>query len=465
VSGTFASLNTALSALRYNRVAMDVASGNIANVGTDGYVRRGVNGVSVGAPAQPAMWSRYAGAGGEGVAVAGVGRFADALLDVRARREHGNQSYLDVRQTVLERVESGIGEPGDNGVAAAIADFRSSWHDLANNPGSDAARAQVLGRAATLADAIRVQSRNIDAEAGDLRMRALADVTEVNTLASDLAATNRSIAVANLNGADAGVLLDKRDQLAMRLAELTGSTTTQRADGGLDVAVNGVPLVTGQDAGTLTIASGITASGASDGNPVTYTITDSNGTTPVPSGMTGDIGGVTDLLTTTLPAYSAGLGAVAQQLADEINAQHQAGYDAAGNPGQPFFSYDAADPAGTLAVALTAPSQVAASSVPGGGLDAGNADALASATGVEDSYQRLVNGFGSEVASVRRLAANQQALTNQVDGSREQLSGVNLDEEMVSMLSAQRAYEAAARVMTTVDSVLDTLINRTGLVR
>ncbi len=84
---------------------------------------------------------------------------------------------------------------------------------------------------------------------------------------------------------------------------------------------------------------------------------------------------------------------------------------------------------------------------------------------MDDAYQRLVNGFGTEVASVQRLAANQQVLTNQVDGSREQLSGVNLDEEMVSMLSAQRAYEAAARVMTTVDSVLDTLINRTGLVR
>jgi len=88
---------------------------------------------------------------------------------------------------------------------------------------------------------------------------------------------------------------------------------------------------------------------------------------------------------------------------------------------------------------------------------------MASATGVEESYQRLVNGFGTEVASVRRLAANQQVLTSQVDGSREQLSGVDLDEETVSMLSAQRAYEAASRVMSTIDSVLDTLINRTGL--
>jgi len=463
MSGSFTSLNTALSALRYNRVAMDVASGNIANVGTEGYARRRVNAESVGAPSQPAMWSRYDGAG-DGVTVSGVDRMVDALLDVRARREHGNQSYLDVRQAVLERVETGIGEPGDSGVAAAIADFRSAWHDLANNPGSDAARAQVLGRAASLADAIRVQARNIDAESGDLRVRALADVAEVNTVAADLAATNKSIATSNLNGTDAGVLLDQRDQLALRLSELTGATATQRADGGFDVSVNGVALVTGQNAGTLQIASGITATGADDGSPITFTITDSSGTTAVPAGMTGDLGGVTDLLTTTLPAYSSGLDAIAQQLADEINTQHQAGYDAAGNPGLAFFSYDPADPAGTLAVALASPDEVAASSIAGGGLDAGNATALAGATGVEDSYQRLINGFGTEVASVRRLTANQQVLTSQVDGSREQLSGVNLDEEMVTMMSAQRAYEAAARVMTTVDSVLDTLINRTGLV-
>jgi flagellar hook-associated protein 1 FlgK len=459
---TFSGLNTALTALQYNRVAMDVANGNIANVGTDGYTRRRVEAESVGAPSQPAMWSRYTGAG-DGVQVAGIDRLTDALLDVRARREHGNQSYLDIRQAVLERVESGIGEPGETGVAAAIADFRSAWHDLANNPGSDAARSAVLGRAATLADAIKVQARNIDAEAGDQRTRIQADVAEVNTVASDLAATNKSIAVANLNGTDAGVLLDKRDQLAMRLSELTGATATARADGGFDVSVNGVPLVVGQNAGTLSVASGITATGASDGSPIGYAITDASGTTAVPSGMVGEIGGVTDLLNTTLPAYTAGLNAIAAQLADEINAQHQAGYDASGNPGQALFSYDPANPAATIAVALTAPSDLAASGIAGGGLDASNATAMATATGVEASYQRLVNGFGTEVASVTRLASNQQVLTSQVDGSREQLSGVNLDEETVSLLAYQHAYEAAARVITTLDSVLDTLINRTGV--
>ena len=87
MSGTFSSLNTALSALRYNRVAMDVASNNVANVGTEGYTRRRVNAEAVGAPARTAMWSRFDGVGG-GVEASGVDRMVDALLDARVRREH-----------------------------------------------------------------------------------------------------------------------------------------------------------------------------------------------------------------------------------------------------------------------------------------------------------------------------------------------------------------------------------------
>ena len=63
------------------------------------------------------------------------------------------------------------------------------------------------------------------------------------------------------------------------------------------------------------------------------------------------------------------------------------------------------------------------------------------------------------------MAATQQLLTTQVDSSREQLTGINLDEETVNLLTAQRSYEAASKVMSVLDSVLDTLINRTGVTR
>ncbi|MEE3125682.1 MAG: flagellar hook-associated protein FlgK [Actinomycetota bacterium] len=461
MSGTLSSLNTALSALRYNRVAMDVASHNIANVATEGYNRRRVDGESMGAPVVPARWSTYEGAG-SGVRTSSIVRMNDVLLDNRARTEHSSLSYLQLRATALARMESGVGEPGDSGVSAAMADFRSSWQDLANDPGGNAARGQVLARAESLAGALAAQAANVSAEMTTQRLTLQGSVAEVDTVAKELAATNRAIATAALDGVDVSDLADTRDVLGLKLAELTGGVGLLQPDGTMNVSVAGVSLVSGSTAGTLRIATGVTAAGGPDGSPVTFAIDHGATSTTLTADVRGEVGASADLLNTTLPAYAAGLGAVARDLADTVNATHAAGYDLDGTTGTAFFSYDPADPAATLNVAVTA-RQVAASSLPGGVLDGSNADVIGTAGSAEASYQRLVNGFGTEVASAQRLVRTQSLLTTQVDSAREQLSGVNLDEETVAMLTAQRAYEAAARVMSVMDSVLDTLINRTGI--
>ena len=436
MAGTFGSISTALSGLRYNQVALDVAGNNISNASTDGYVRRRVVGQSVSS-AVPALWSRYDGHG-EGVAVGEVRRMVDPLLDARVRREHATLSYLQTTQTVLGRVEEGIGEPGENGVYTAMLQFRSAWQDLANNPGNEAARQQVLGRAETLAQALRVQVANVSGEEADQQVHLDSLVSEVNTAAADLASLNHSILVTEQNGTDAGTLRDRRDQLALRLSELTGATTTVRADGQFDVTVAGTSLVDGNSATTFAVDPAATYG--------------------------GEIGAVTTLLTTTLPAYRAGLDAVAADLVGAVNAQHALGYDKAGAPGGAFFSFDPAVGAKSLQVAITDPALVAASSVTGGARDGANADKLSTVGGFTDAYQRLVNGFGTQVAAVQRQTANQAALTGSLDDAWEQLAGVNLDEETVNMVTAQRSYQAAARLMTTLDEVLDTLINRTGVV-
>ncbi len=464
MSGTLSSLNSALSALRYQRLAMDVASNNIANVNSEGYVRRRAEAMSVGSPTQVAMWSRYEGAG-DGVSAATISRMSDPFLEARSRRENAKQSYFDTRVTVLDRVESGIGEPGDMGVAAALADFRNSWQDLQTHPEQTASRSQVLATGQALADAVRVQAGNITTELTDQRHHALDLVAEINATARDLASVNGNIADARAAGVDASDLLDQRDVLALNLARLTGGDATVQPNGGLDVTVGGVSLVAGKTAATLAVAGGIAADGSDDGNPLMFSITGTSGTaTVIPSAVGGELGAVGELLTTTLPTYLAGLDSVAQQLADSVNALHTTGFDLDGNPGQPFFSYSAAGAAGSLQVAITDPAAVAASTA-AGVLDGGVADALGDLQVADLAYQRLVNGFGTEVLTSRRSSATQQLLTAQVHGSREQLTGVNFDEETVNMVAAQRAYEAAARVMTTMDSVLDTLINRTGLVR
>ncbi len=466
MSGSFASLNTALSAMRFNRVAMDTASQNIANVGTAGYTRRRVESASEGTPVQPAMWSRTQGTSG-GVRVTGLTRMTDALLDARVRTEHGKQSYLDVRQGVLDRLETGIGEPGDNGLSSVLAQFRKSWADLANNPSSGAARSQVIAGGAS-------RRRRDPAPGAQLHRRGRRPADQAER-PRRRGRHRRLRPGRHQQGGRPSPSWTARTPATCSTSatcsrcgstELTGGKSVANGAGGLDFIVGGVPLVTGSIAGRLEVASGVTPTGDADGSPVTFEVVHPiGGTTPVTTGLSGEVGAATDLLNTTIPAYVAGLNAVAQTLADGVNALHQSGYDETGAPGGDFFSYDPTDPSGSLAVALTDNSQVAAAGIAGGVVDGGIADALSELTGAESAYQTLVNGFGSTVASGRRLTASQSMLTEQVDGSRDQMAGVNLDEEMLAMVQYQRAYEASARVLTTVDSMLDTLINRTGLLR
>jgi flagellar hook-associated protein 1 len=468
MAGAFSSINTALSALRYQQSALDVASTNIANASTDGYVRRRIVGQTVGAAAAPAVWSR-SNEIGSGVQSSGVQRMVDPLLDTRVRREHGRQTYLDLKAAAMSRVETGIAEPSDKGVAHAIEDFSKSIEDLNNSPKSDAARSQVLNSAASLADAFNIQAHNLSDEVGDQRARVLATVQEVNDVAQQLASTNETLSLSSSGGTDTASLMDTRDQLALRLAELTGATATVRPDGGMDVLVGGQSLVSGKNVSTLQIASGINPDGTADGAAVTFQLQPSTGAAVAVVPGTGDLAASTELIDVVLPDYKAGLDALVSQLATAFNTAHAGGYDLNGNAGGQFFTFDPADPAGSIAVKITDRTQIAASSVapttPGvGNNDTGNAHKLVDSITIQDGYQRLVNGFGSAVASVQRLSDNQRSMSTQVDSAREQLTGVSIDEETVNMVLAQRSYEAAARVMSTVDEMLDTLINRTGRV-
>jgi flagellar hook-associated protein 1 FlgK len=456
MSGTFSSFNTALSALRYNRVAMDVASGNVANAGTEGYARRQVIGQATGAPAVPAMWSRWDVNAGDGVQPGGIKRMVDPLLDARARLEHAASGFLDTRVASLNRFETALAEPGENGVAAALAAYQAGWHDVANNPGDPAARAQLIARAETLRGAIVSQDRAVRTEWADQRSRLTAAAEEVEQVAKELAKVNDGLRSAYVAGTDAGVLLDQRDLLTMRLSELTGSKITIKADTTVDVTVQGQPLVSGN------VSTPVTVTGATEltdppGAPVEFRVGNAALTLTA-----GEVGGIQSVMNTDLPNYLAKLDAFVGQLVSDTNTQHALGNDADGNPGGAFFS---GTTAATLAVAITDPSDVAAGDPSKGALDGSNASKLAGLDMGGRSYRELITSTGVLISSANRGAANQAVLVSQVDASREALSGISIDEEMVNLLAAQRGYEGASRVLTTIDSVLDTLINRTGLLR
>jgi flagellar hook-associated protein 1 FlgK len=179
----------------------------------------------------------------------------------------------------------------------------------------------------------------------------------------------------------------------------------------------------------------------------------------------GTAQGYIDTLTTTLPGYSAQLDAIAATLAGDVNSAQAAGYDLSGAGGTPLFS---GTTAATIKVAITNPAQLAASSTAGGNLDGGNAIALgelgASTTGADAQYATLVTALGSAVSSAAQTATVQASVASSLDAQQQSVSGVSIDEETVNLLTFQRAYQASSRVLTTIDSMLDQLINHTGTV-
>ncbi|MDU2063409.1 MAG: flagellar hook-associated protein FlgK [Sporomusaceae bacterium] len=79
-------------------------------------------------------------------------------------------------------------------------------------------------------------------------------------------------------------------------------------------------------------------------------------------------------------------------------------------------------------------------------------------------YSAAIGALGVQRQNANRLTQNQQTLVDQVENSRQSVSGVNMDEEMTNMITFQKGYSAAARVLTTMDEMLEKLINGTGMV-
>jgi len=270
-------------------------------------------------------------------------------------------------------------------------------------------------------------------------------------MADGVAELNARIQSAVSGGFSPTDLMDQRDLLVNKLAERVGVTIRPGEAGATDVFVDGTALVRGVRAEHLQVD--FTAGTAE----VRWEKDDA------PARMGGDVGGMLQTINDVVPRYRAGLTDVTTRLANEVNALHTTGYDRSGTLGVAFF---ALGPTGlSVSSVITGdPSKIAASGVPGGGLDGSQAAKIAELTGADVDYRDLVVRLGVEAQTANRRVDIQSAITAQIDAARESEAGVNLDEEMTNMLAYQHAYEAAARMMSAVDQALDTLINRTGLV-
>jgi flagellar hook-associated protein 1 FlgK len=455
MSSTFSGISGALSALQAQRRGLEVSGQNIANVNTEGYSRQRVELQAKGASVTPATWSTSTGIG-DGVTVTDVSRVRNEYLEGRGRTEHAQSAYLTNQAQVYAAVENVFAEPSDTALQAQLADLWAGFDDVANNPGQSGPRGALLETAATIADGLNNAHTGLSSQWSSMRNQLGAYASEVNTTAATVASLNDTIRKATAANLPVNELADKRDSYVMHLAEVAGATATVRDDGTVDVYLGGSSLVSGANARQIGV-TGANRLADQAGDNVKVAFTD----TGTPAALSGTMGSVSNALSTVLPTYATGLDNVAVSLISTVNAVHSTGYGLDGATGRDMFSGSSAS---TIRVALTDTDQIAASGVSGGSFDASKANELArlagADTGPDKSYRLLVANLGVASQTVTRRAEIQATITDDADAARTSESGVSLDEEMTNMLSYQRAYEAASRVITTIDSVLDVIINR-----
>jgi flagellar hook-associated protein 1 FlgK len=464
MSSTFSGISTALNALMAHRQSIDVAGQNVANANTIGYTRQRADLTAVSAVGHGGLFTKI-DAPGWGVAVTSITRIVDGFVDTRQRDAHANQAYANAVQGAWTGIEQIVNEPSDTGISMQLSEFWSSWHDVANHPDDVSARSQLLSQARTLADTITSSRAAIDTQFTTTRNQLSAVADQVTSTARSVAELNDRIRTAQATGSQVNELADQRDQLVLQLSELTGATARANDDGTVDVLLGGSMLVSG------TRSTGVRVAGAQQVDDVATTppgpvhLEFTDGRNAVVA--SGQAGGLMAAMNTAYPSAAAGFDSLASTLATSVNDLHRTGkgLDDTTVPGRDFFS---GTDARSLAVAITNPRDVAAAAGTAGTFDASLADQIAqlseSSTGAGVAWRSYVAQVGVDSQAATRRVTLQDSVAKEADAARDSVSGVSVDEEMTNLLMFQRAYEGAARVMTTVDQTLDTLINRTGLV-
>ena len=466
------SISTALlvaqSGLRSTELRSSLVSSNIANAGTDGYVRRDALQVSLGTLET-----------GRSVDVR-VLRNVDERLVTLSRGASSDLSEATTRGALLQAHLTGLGDPGDQiSPAARLARFQSGLDLLRNAPGDAAIQADVLSRADSLVSTIRSGAESLVRTEEAARQTISTGIARVNEVLGRLAALNAQIAP----GSSASMSPDIQDQIGRELQALSEEMDIRAstdASGRVVVQTSlGAELLRGRDHAELRY----------DGTRI---LADEVEITPGVDGVrgfvSGAIGGAVKLIAEDIPKMQSQYDELARGLveafeqADASLAAGDAGlFTDEGRPFDPVRTdglalrlavNDAVRPAagGALwrlrdGIGATGPGDpgdatqveafVAAMDAPRGfSASAGLGASMSLGTFAADlvGAQQLVGVATDDTVSRRTVALRA------FQDARGEVEGVNVDEELQKLLEIEQSYGANAKVLTTLTEMIDTLL-------
>ncbi len=519
---TFHGLETARRGLFSQQTALQTTGHNIANANTEGFTRQRVNFVAAEAIEVPGIsHSTAPGQLGTGVKFSDIDRLRESFLDGQYRNQNKQYGEWNVRKDTLDKIESIINEPSESGLRSVVDGFWQSLQDLANRPDGLTERSVVMEKTVTMTNAFNSVANRITDLKKDLNDSISAKVTDLNTITSQIAKLNDQILHIEALGDKANDLRDQRDLLTDKLSKLVnidvtntskgytikiGNTQLVAANQSTPLDANALPadINSGEIYGYIYSRDQITNSFQGQLDQMVNGLVNGEFQLTLPAGtVLPDNTTVTlpDNTTLTFTGAARTLGSDLTVKVKGFNGLHQLGYTMQDplQAGGAFFTtkdgssnFTAANitlnpsvksdvrniatstrtyMVGTTEKVVKGDNQLAlwAGQLSHTLIDfstaSGTGNSAINGQGTFGDYIRsMIGKIGVQSQEATRQAQNQQILVDQVDSQRQSVSGVSIDEEMANMIKYQHAYDASARMITTIDQMLDKIINGMGVV-
>jgi len=453
--GTLGSaLNISVQAMQADETALDTTSNNIANADTPGYTRQTVNFVE----APPVEYGGQLF--GTGVQVGSIVSQSSGVLQLLLNQDTQQQSQYSSYLTTMQQVQTLFNETSGNGLQSSITGFFNSLQQLSEDPSNTTDRQSVITSAQNMAQNFNNASASLTSLQQNADASVSQSVNQINALTPQIAQLNGEISEAVSTGENAGPLDDQRNQLLTQLSNLVGVSEINAGNGNITVTTtSGAALVVGNQNFQLS-----TQADPSTGFQDVYSL-GSNVTSSISGGA---LGGALQVRDTTIPSILSSLDSLASNLETSFNTINQAGFDLNGNPGGNFFVPPPAGGAGAaakMAVAITDPSQIAASQDGSSG-DNANVNAMLALQnqGIVNgqtpmnAYSSLVFQIGNDVSTAQSEQQGSQASIQQVQNQIGSISGVSINEEAANLIQYQQAYQAAAQAAAIISQLTQTAI-------
>ena len=474
---SFAALEIGRKALMAQKFGLDVTSNNIANVNTEGYSRRSV------VLNQTNPISTQGQFKGTGVISNKLKTYREDFFDREIRDTFSRRFGLESDGQIYQRLETIMMEPSEENINDNITNFFKAFDEMALKPESVGLRENLIEIGRGVVDKFNYISQQMMDAKRDIAKDIYFSVDRANSLIGEIAGYNGAFSAnRSLASNESITMIDEREKIIEDLAKIGDVKITNNEDGTVNVYMNGINLVTKDQSNFLSVQENVDE----QSGEITFSLALVDKKGNVLSNVKPNSGELSSMLlhyNKTLDASDSSgefslygrLNDYATAFVENVNSISQRGFglDDKTNvvPGRKIFEIEKAN--GLVQMTLSKdidgrPRDIPLASAPSEPGDGTIAREIARLADIPDFigldsfteyYAAMIGKLGAISQESNNMLSNISLVSEQLESQRESIIGVNLDEEAINLMKYQKAFEAAARVITSTSEMLSTVIN------